>query len=195
MSNKTLSELEGVTLGIVHKQQGCTAYAVRRELKQSPSTYWRASAGAIYPLLERLEKAGLVESKEDSGDGRGRRFLSLTSDGKRALRSWIVEGLDPEVVAAVFDPIRSRAFFLDVLSRPRREKFVADSIGVLERYLETTRAHLAVREDDRDSTEYLANLGAVYEAEARLRWMKAVLEQIEARSPTWARTGALVRRR
>lgn len=184
MSNETLSELEGVTLGIVHKRKGCTAYAVRRELKQSPSTYWRASAGAIYPVLERLEKTGLVESKEDAGDGRGRRLLSVTSDGKRALRSWIVEGLNPEVVAAVFDPIRSRAFFLDVLSRARRRKFVADSIAVLERYLETTRAHLAAGEGDSDSTEYLASLGAVYEAEARLRWMKTVLDQIEARNPT-----------
>lgn len=170
----SLSELEGVALGIVQKRKRCTAYAVRRELKQSPSTHWRASAGAIYPLLERLERGGLLASTKDSVDGRGRRHLQVTVDGKKALRTWIFEGLHPEVVASVFDPIRSRAFFMDVLSRRQRQKFVEDSIGALERYLETTRAHLA--EGERDSVEYLANLGAVYEAEARVKWMKKVLE-------------------
>ena len=175
MPGGSLSELEGVALGIVQKRQRCTAYAVRRELKQSPSTHWRASAGAIYPLLERLEKAGLLASTKDSVDGRKRRYLEVSGDGKKALRAWILHGLDPEVVASVFDPIRSRAFFMDVLSRPQRQKFVEGSIRALERYLETTRAHLA--EGERGSVEYMANLGAVYDAEARVRWMKKVLEQ------------------
>ena len=32
----------------------CTAYRVRKEFRESLTTSWRGSAGAIYPLLERL---------------------------------------------------------------------------------------------------------------------------------------------
>ncbi len=57
---RKLSELEGVSLGIVYKRQACTAYRVRSELKEAPSSHWRASAGSVYPLLNRLEANGLL---------------------------------------------------------------------------------------------------------------------------------------
>lgn len=39
--------------------------------------------GTVYPLLERLERAGMVESRWESGTGRGprRRLFELTPEG------------------------------------------------------------------------------------------------------------------
>ena len=84
---RNLSELEGVALGIIHKHQPCTAYATRMKLRASPSSHWRASAGAIYPLLARLEDEGLIEATEDAGDRRGRMLLTTTPAGRKALKS------------------------------------------------------------------------------------------------------------
>ncbi|HZE88705.1 MAG TPA: PadR family transcriptional regulator, partial [Verrucomicrobiae bacterium] len=62
-ARKGLSELEGATLGVVWSEQPCTPYAIRRVFQTSPSPFWSGSAGAIYPLVERLETRGLVRAE------------------------------------------------------------------------------------------------------------------------------------
>lgn len=171
---KKLSELEGVALGLVYKHQPCTSYAVRHELEQSPSTRWRGSSGSIYPLLRRLEERGLVESTPDEKDGRGRQLLAVTAAGVEALRAWVVAGCEPDIVAAVSDPVRSRLYFLELLSDAALSQFIAETESALKQYLTTTREHLTGREESADPLEHLANLGAVYQAEARVRWLEAV---------------------
>ena len=92
---RKLSELEGVSLGIIYKQQPCTAYRVRSELKEAPSSHWRASAGSVYPLLARLEAEGLVVTTSDKNDGRGRKLLKVTAEGRKSLQAWVIAGADP----------------------------------------------------------------------------------------------------
>jgi len=176
-----LSELEGVVLGVIHRRRECTAYGVRRELIRSPSTHWSASAGSIYPLLKRLESAGLVRSRVASGRGRGRRLLELTADGLSALRAWTMRGPEPDVVRSVSDPVRTRVFFLGALTPAERTRFVADALSALEDHLERTRADLQERDAGPGSFDRLAALGAVYEAEARVAWMKELLERLPGR--------------
>ncbi len=173
-----ISELEGVVLGIVHEAQPCTTYAVRKELTASPSTHWTASAGSVYPLLERLESAGLVASALDDEDGRGRRLLRVTSAGRAALRAWVLSGSDPDVAASVFDAVRARAFFARALTPRQREQFAARSLEALEAYLVAARKHVDRYTATGDPFGRLAALGAVYDAEARVRWMQEVVESL-----------------
>lgn len=50
------------------------------------------SGGSVYPLLTRLEKAGLVVSeKRPSSSGPPRKYYSLTEDGLEALESGAAE--------------------------------------------------------------------------------------------------------
>jgi DNA-binding PadR family transcriptional regulator len=56
--------LEGCVLGILWERGPCTAYAARKVLRESPSPYWSGSAGAVYPLLARLEGRRLVRAFE-----------------------------------------------------------------------------------------------------------------------------------
>jgi len=178
---RKLSELEGVCLGIVYKQQPCTAYSVRRALKESPSSNWQASAGAVYPALSRLEDAGLLSTTFDESDGRGRKLLEVTATGRQALREWIKAGIDPKMIAAIMDPIRSRTFFLDVLNIRQQQHYLAQMITLTEAYLEETNTRLAQSPESENLYAHLGALGATLATRARLDWLKIVQERINAR--------------
>jgi len=175
---KNLSELEGVSLGIVYNFQPCTAYFVRRELRESPSSHWQASAGSVYPLLARLQKRGLLASLADDGDKRGRKHFSVTRKGERAIKTWILAGAEPDMVAAIMDPIRSRMFFLSLLDTAQKKQYLDDLLELMEDFFEQTRLRLAQSPEDEDLYRYLAALGAMKTTQARLEWLRAVRKRI-----------------
>ena len=175
---RALSELEGVSLGIVNKYQPCTTYKVRRELKQSPSTHWQASAGSLYPLLTRLEKEGLVKTQADGDDGRRRKLLRVTAYGRTSLLQWIAAGTNEALIAAVSDPLRSRIFFLDVLNAAKRTEYLERLIKGIEDYVTQTKNHLEEKSKADDLYDYLGSLGAVKVVEARLDWLKIVRRRL-----------------
>lgn len=126
------SELEGFVLGLVWRMGPCSPYDVRRSLLESPSTQWSASAGAIYPLLRRLERARLVKSKAKRNGKRERREYEVTPAGLKALRAWVGPPFSEEAVTVTHDPIRSRARFLGVLSQAERAAWIAAARAALD---------------------------------------------------------------
>ncbi|MEM7415538.1 MAG: PadR family transcriptional regulator [Gemmatimonadota bacterium] len=178
----TLSELEGVVLGLVSLRQPCTAYGVRRALTDSPSTHWSASSGSIYPLLRKLESRGLVESSEDPDDRRGRRLLQVTDAGRAVHSDWMFQASSPAVTAAVSDTIRSRAFFLGSLAPAERVRFIEEALAALDVFLARTRDDLEARERSEDTYGTWAARGGVYQAEARVRWMLELKREVERES-------------
>lgn len=177
-----MKELEGIVLGYVFKTGPCTAYQVRKLLKGSPSSQWQASAGSIYPLLERLERNGLVEAEADNHDLRARRALIITNAGKKALKSWVKAGSQQEVVSAISDPIRTRIFFLDALTSREREVLLQDMLSAMEDFLAVCENDLATRPADEhsdSSSNYLGALGAVMANRARVDYLKSVAELIQ----------------
>ncbi len=174
MSKKVLSELEGVCLGLVRKHGPCTAYQVRQGLKVAPSSHWRASAGSVYPLLQRMEDEELIIKTDDEEDGRGRQLIRITRQGRAALKKWLLAGTEAELISSMTDPVRSRLFFLDALSSNPRARYLDDLIAEMEAYLEKTRDHLKSLSKEDDPTTYFGSLGAVKVAKARLAWLKEV---------------------
>jgi DNA-binding PadR family transcriptional regulator len=132
MPNKRHSELECFILGLIWRAGPCTPYEVRRLLSDSPSTQWSASAGAIYPLVQRLERAGLLKSRSDRTGRRRSRLYSVTPRGTRTLRQWVGPPLAPEAVTVSHDPLRSRARFLDVLPAADRLAWAAAAGAALD---------------------------------------------------------------
>jgi DNA-binding PadR family transcriptional regulator len=177
-SFRKLSELEGVCLGIVRRNQSCTAYRVRRELKQAPSSHWQASAGSVYPLLARLAEEGLVESMAGKVGERGRKLLKITEQGRRSLRKWVSTPMDHDLISSVTDPIRSRMFFLDVLNAKQRSGLVDTLIEQMETYLVETEDHLEKITAAEDLYGRLAAVGAVKITAARLEWLRVVREKL-----------------
>lgn len=74
-----------------------SGYDVKRFLEGTIAHFWNESYGQIYPTLKALEAEGLVEGRDDEGDGRGRRVYTLTLAGLAELRRWLAEPPEPDV--------------------------------------------------------------------------------------------------
>lgn len=61
-------------------------YAIIEELRASSEGVFDLPEGTVYPALYRLERSGLLQSRERQVDGRKRRVYSLTSAGRAALQ-------------------------------------------------------------------------------------------------------------
>lgn len=164
--NRELSTLELTALGVVWKQGPCTAYAVMREFAGSQTLAYRSGAGSIYPLLKRLRGAGLLS--EDEGR------LHITPAGIERLRGWAQLGNPKREVFAILDPLRSRAYFLGVLSTEGQSEFVANSLRALKGLRGELKDKMRDYEQAGQRLSALAMLGAVYETEARIKFVKAL---------------------
>lgn len=132
MATRRPSELESFVLGLIWQLGPCSPYEMRRHMQMSPSTQWSASAGAIYPLVTRLQRRGLLLSKAAKDGKRRRREYSVTPAGLRALRAWVAPPLPPEAVTVSHDPLRSRARFLAVLTPEQRRAWVKAAKAALD---------------------------------------------------------------
>jgi PadR family transcriptional regulator, regulatory protein PadR len=60
-------------------------YAVIQRLAEASDGAFDLPEGTIYPALHRLERKGLLESREVEFEGRRRRVYAITSTGREAL--------------------------------------------------------------------------------------------------------------
>lgn len=117
-----LTDLEGATLVQIARSSPTTAYAVARTFADSPSEFWSGSAGAVYPLIKRMQTRGLVLGTDGADGKRARSDLSLTATGDAAMRVWL---LDAKRAAGIgFDPLRTRAVHLDLVTAAERDAFL-----------------------------------------------------------------------
>lgn len=164
-----MTELEGTVLGLIALHPESTAYEVRREFQKSRTAHWRASAGAIYPLIERLVRRDLLAARSIGGDRRGTRRLQLTAAGLAEAHGWIVADMS-SIVTAAPDPIRTRCHFLALLTPCERDL-------VIDRWLVQTEQEIAGlqgAEPFDDSYEQWAVEGAVMQLIARRDWLRTL---------------------
>ena len=70
-----------------------SGYDLKKEFEQSLRNFWNAELSQIYPLLQKLEKEGLLTSeRRASPNGPPRRVYSRSAKGRRELLSWLAEG-------------------------------------------------------------------------------------------------------
>jgi len=155
-------------------RQPCTAYVVRRAFLDSPSSHWSGSAGAIYPLVRRLEKRGLVRSKARRADGRSSRLYRLTKPGLRELRTWLRPPLPPAAGLMNIDPLRVRVRFLEVLDVDQRLAVIDEATEKLRDYLKQIEPEALQLKAVGEHFSYLIGRGAVLSVRAQLTWLKEV---------------------
>lgn len=91
-----------------------TGYDIKRAVETSTRFFWGASFGQIYPELERLRSAGLVEVVADEEGAGSRRAHRLTPAGRVALRGWLVDDAEPHFQYR--DEAMLRLFFGDLMA-------------------------------------------------------------------------------
>lgn len=120
-SNPTLTELEGAVLATIADRGPMTAYAIKEVFRASPSSFWSGSAGAVYPLMKRLEVSGLLVSRDESASRRPKREFALTDSGQDKLLVWLTDV--ERAVNAGYDPLRTRTQFSHLLDADCRRRF------------------------------------------------------------------------
>lgn len=175
---RRLTELEGSVLGLVWARQPCTPYRVRREFADSPSPHWSGSAGAIYPLMARLQAAGLLRSVAHATGGRGSRLYRVTPAGRRALGRWVGPGVPDEVAGVPPDPIRMRIASMEVLPpAQRRELLLQLEARMLEQLAKAEAAHAAGYPGG--GLFDAMSRGALAMQRTRIEWVRSVAAQLE----------------
>lgn len=175
---QAVTELEQCVLGIVWQSGPITAYEIAKPFAQSPSTYWSGSAGAIYPLVKRLEEKGLLQGETAKWNSRQKRTFTITPEGLRELREWLAPPFTPDVGAVSFDPVRTRMSFLGALPQRQRERFVDEAERVIKEHLEELRKIHAAELAKGNVFEALAGRGGIHELEARLKWLAEVRREL-----------------
>ena len=180
---RPLTELEGSVLGLVWARQPCTPYRVRREFADSPSPHWSGSAGAIYPLMARLEAAGLLRSAAHATGGRDSRLYRATPAGRRALERWVGPAVPDEVAGVPPDPIRMRIASMEVLPPAQRRELLRQlESRMLELLAKAEAAHAAG--DPGGGLFDAMSLGALAMQRTRIEWVRSVAAQLDgARLP------------
>lgn len=170
-----ISELEGCVLGIIWTYGSCTPYVIRRKFLISPNPEWSGSAGAIYPLIKRLEDRGWIRWEDKSTEGgRRSREYSLTGAGRKVFRIWLGPPLAVSTIGIPSDPLRTRVEFLASLDPSQRKAFLADAIRQMSEQLDVIEKDCVRRRAEGNVPAYAAGLGALKMMRARLEWLRQV---------------------
>jgi PadR family transcriptional regulator, regulatory protein AphA len=69
-----------------------TGYDIKQRMDRSTAHFWHAKQSQIYTTLKSLEQEGCIESHvEEQTDRPDRRIYTLTSEGRRQLKTWLEE--------------------------------------------------------------------------------------------------------
>lgn len=83
--NLTAASTKPIILGIL-KHGNSYGYLIIKKIKELSGGKMQYSDGMLYPVLHRLEKEGLIESKWSiNGESRPRKYYEITKAGKEEL--------------------------------------------------------------------------------------------------------------
>jgi DNA-binding PadR family transcriptional regulator len=170
---RKLSELEGAVLGVVSQHEPLTPYQVRRVFAHSPNPHWSASAGSIYPLVQRLARGRLLTARDHATGARKSLKYSLTAAGRRVLRGWILE-VEHTKVATTSDLVRLRVFFLSELAPAEQRQFIDHMIQKIPAVIAQDEDYCRAKQKAGDTFGFMGARGAVLMNRARLEWLKEV---------------------
>jgi len=95
---KSSSGLEILVLSIIKNRNGITGYELIQDINKKFKDLWQASAGTIYPLLNRLLNKLLVEMKElIDENNRQKKIYRITEKGKEELIRVLEDNLEPSI--------------------------------------------------------------------------------------------------
>ena len=109
---RDFSRPDYVVLGMI-RLGARSGYEIKQAVELSIRFFWTISQAQIYPSLERLEAAGLVEGCSEPLGKRQRRTFQITEAGESALREWLQR--DEPMPFELRDVGMVKVFFADAL--------------------------------------------------------------------------------
>jgi DNA-binding PadR family transcriptional regulator len=183
-----MTELDHTVLAIVARDGPMSAYDVRKVFAASLTPSWSSSAGSIYPSIRRLAGGNLVSLGAPKG-GRETRALSITPAGKAALADWLT-GNTAAISAATPDPIRTRCYFLPLMSEAKRQSFLEDALSNTENALEAAELSRHERlSASADAFRHLISEGVIYQLKARRDWLQMLIRELGNQAPALPTSG------
>jgi len=88
MSNRQLTPVSYLVLGLVERAGEATPYALKQAVATSVGYFWSFSHSQLYLEAAGLAAAGLLDEDREEG-GRRRRSYRLTPAGRQALQAWL----------------------------------------------------------------------------------------------------------
>jgi DNA-binding PadR family transcriptional regulator len=84
-------------LGMLRLVPNSSGYDIKKLMESSTQHFWKESYSSIYPVLQELERDGLVQRHDSpSQSDRQRHLYSLTLVGETALQSWLARPAELE---------------------------------------------------------------------------------------------------
>jgi len=177
-SKRGLTHLESIALGIVWKFDGCTAYEVMSEFSNSLTAQFQSRAGSIYPLMKRLHQEKFLSRKQAKRGQQEKKIYTITDDGIKALENWLTPPLSEGEIGLNTDPVRSRVYFLGILPKRKQIQFIDNVLEKLKVELKSIKSTTDEYATSDNEFGFLAMMGAVYVARARIRWLQDVRKLI-----------------
>ena len=152
-------------------------WKLRQDFEARTGDVWPVN-GQVYTTLQRLERDGLIESDETSGDGAQRRF-QLTEGGREELARWLQTPPD------LTTPQREDLVIKVMIALELSGHDARDLLQVHRRHLvEVMRQYARVK----DASPGDAKLAMVADAEmfrldAQVRWLDSVESRLADPSP------------
>lgn len=84
--------LQYAVLGLIStRETGIHGYLLKNEFDALYGEFWALNYGQMYRMLDRLERAGLIEGRDEIQTGRpSRKVFRVTERGRRSFDRWLV---------------------------------------------------------------------------------------------------------
>jgi DNA-binding PadR family transcriptional regulator len=98
-------------------QQPASGYGLRKIFRETPIGNYSSSPGTIYPALQRLEQASLVEQFSDTERSENtKKQYRITEKGRLALQDWCKKPVVFEDMARRINELMLRFAFMDLVT-------------------------------------------------------------------------------
>jgi len=183
MNRNKIPLLGYALLGLLH-QVSLSGYGVRKMFSSSPMGSYSDSPGAIYPALQRLEKAGLIRGRvEDSSGLRRKKIYSPTNAGIAALKQWLKNPVTHEEVVRGVNELILRFSFMDpVIGEAATLQFLRALQIELQAYIPTLREYLNSYGTKMSQSGILALESGVRGYETLLEWCKHAITTYDGKA-------------
>lgn len=152
-ANRALTNLENVALAHIWRNGAMTAHELRIAFSDSSAGRYSGSAGAIYPLVKRMEAAGLVRARAAANGAQKKKLYTVTRAGKQAVERWIFDMAPADIFPD--DPIRTRFQYLHLLGGDDRARWLASAKAAVTQLDASVKAEYALEEYQSASDQHV----------------------------------------